>query len=63
MALTGLFVPRSCHFRSTAQDAARAARDLREVPPLTRCRANVTRIRQSRPDSGPGFQVSVLETF
>ena len=27
----------------------------------SRCRANVAHIRQSRPDSGPGFQVKVLK--
>jgi len=29
----------------------------------SRCRANVAHIRQSRPDSGLGFQVKVLKTF
>jgi len=29
----------------------------------TPCRANMAHIRQSRPDSGPGFQVTVLKTF
>ena len=28
-----------------------------------RCRENMARVRQSRPDSGLGFQVKVLETF
>ena len=28
-----------------------------------RCRANMAHIRQSRPDSGLGFQVDVLEPF
>jgi len=28
-----------------------------------RCRANMAHMRQSRPDSGLGFQVKVLETF
>ena len=29
----------------------------------TRCRANLGEARQSRPDSGLGFQVQVLEAF
>ena len=28
-----------------------------------RCPVNMEHIRQSRPDSGPGFQVNVLETY
>jgi len=28
-----------------------------------RCRENVAHVRQSRPDSGLGFQVKVLNTF
>ena len=32
-----------------------------EVP--LRCRVNMAHIRQSRPDSGLGFQVEVLKTF
>jgi len=30
---------------------------------LFRCRANMARKRQSRPDFGLGFQVKVLKTF
>jgi len=29
----------------------------------TRCRANMAHVRQSRPDSGLGFQVKVLKPF
>ena len=31
-------------------------------PPTPRCRANMAHIRESRPDSGFGFQVKVLKT-
>ena len=30
---------------------------------LNRCRSNMAHIRQSRPDSGNGFQVKFLRTF
>ena len=35
---------------------------LQEVVFGVRCRANVAQTRQSRPDSGLGFKVEVLET-
>ena len=35
----------------------------RQVKRGRRCRANMAHMRQSRPDSGLGFQVKVLQTF
>ena len=36
---------------------------LLSLGPASRCRANLARIRQSRPDYGLGFQVELLKTF
>ena len=36
---------------------------LRSIEPKSRCRPNMAHIRQSRPDSGLGFQVKFVKTF
>ena len=48
--------------RLDGQGGAMCVRSMKPQPP-TRCRANVAHVRQSRPDSGLGFQVKVLNTL
>ena len=47
----------------TSSDGERLHDEGHDVDVYHRCRANMASIRQSRPDSGLGFQVKALKNF
>jgi len=50
-------------YQSCKRTNIRTANEHNQLNPVHRFRANMVHVRQSRPDSGRGFEITVLKTY